>query len=159
MIYWILEYIAISKLWKWVNWGSSQKLTIEFSVILSSDSCRNIHIYAGYIPTQWTGRKTSLEKYIPLTLFVRVQKGYSRVACERELETEQKLQYFDLHLWPSTLCLSRSPGLLNWRPWAHSAGWWLLLLHLISNFSGPQTPSGFPRAPRPGVAFPTTSRL
>ena len=28
-----------------------------------------------------------------------------------------------------------------------SAWWWLSLLHLISNFSGPQTPSGFPRAP------------
>ena len=99
-------------------------------------------------------RRTSLEKYIPLTLFVRLQKGYSRVVCERELETERKLQYFDLHLWPSTLCLSRSPGLLNRRPWAHSAGWWLLLLHLISNFSGPQTPSGFPRAPSAGCGFP-----
>ena len=40
----------------------------------------------------------------------------------------------------------------------HSAGWWLSLLDLISNFSGPQTPSGFPRPPRPGVAFPTTPR-
>ena len=55
-------------------------------------------------------RKTSLTKYLPLTLFVRVQKGYSRSACERELGTEQKLQYSDsLLLWPSTLCLSRSP--------------------------------------------------
>ena len=26
---------------------------------------------------------------------VRVRKGYSRFAFERELETEQKLQYFD----------------------------------------------------------------
>ena len=32
-------------------------------------------------------------------------------------------------------------------PRVHSAGCWLSLLHLISNFSGPQTPSGFPRAP------------
>ena len=35
-----------------------------------------------------------------------------------------------------------------------SAGWWLSLLHLISNFSGPQTPSGFPRAPSAGCGFP-----
>ena len=28
------------------------------------------------------------------------------------------------------------------------------LLHLISNFSGPQTPSGFPRAPSAGCGFP-----
>ena len=49
------------------------------------------------------------------------------------------------NLWPSTLCLSRSPGLLNQRPRAHSAGWWLPLQHLISIFSGPQ----FIRAPSP----------
>ena len=33
---------------------------------------------------------------------------------------------------------------------------WMMafLLHLISNFSGPQTPSGFPRAPSAGCGFP-----
>ena len=44
--------------------------------------------------------------------------------------------------------------MLNRRPWGHSAGWWLSLLHLISNFSRPQTPSGFPRAPSAGCGFP-----
>ena len=40
-----------------------------------------------------------------------------------------------------------------------SAGLWLSLLHLISNFFGPQLNRG-PRGPlRPGMAFPTTSRL
>ena len=39
-------------------------------------------------------------------------------------------------------------------PGVHSAGCWLSLLHLISNFSGPQTPSGFPRAPLAGCGFP-----
>ena len=39
-------------------------------------------------------------------------------------------------------------------PGVHSAGWWLSLLHLISNFSGPQTPSGFPRDPSTGCGFP-----
>ena len=34
-----------------------------------------------------------------------------------------------------------------------SAGGWLSLLHLISNFSGPQTPSGFRRAPSAGCGF------
>ena len=58
-----------------------------------------------------------------------------------------------------TLCLSCSLGLLNWRPRAHSAGCWLSLLHLISIFSGPQTPLGFRGPPRSGVAFPTISRL
>ena len=57
-------------------------------------------------------------------------------------------------LWPSALCFSRSLGLLNWSPGVHSAGCWLSLLHLISNFSGPQTPSGFPRAPSARCGFP-----
>ena len=39
-------------------------------------------------------------------------------------------------------------------PGVHSAGCWLSLLHLISNFSGPQAPSGFPRAPSAGYGFP-----
>ena len=45
-----------------------------------------------------------------------------------------------------TLCLSRSLVLLNRRPRAHSAVWWLSLLHLISIFSGLQlirTPGPF----------------
>ena len=53
-----------------------------------------------------------------------------------------------------TLCLSCSLGLLNRRPRAHSAGCWLSLLHLISILSGPQTPSGLPRAPSVGCGFP-----
>ena len=43
-------------------------------------------------------------------------------------------------------CSTRGPGV-------HSAGCWLSLLQLISNFSGPQTPSGFPRAPSAGCGF------
>ena len=44
-------------------------------------------------------------------------------------------------------------------PEAHSAGWWLSLLHLINNFAGPQL-NRWPWGPlRPGVAFPTTSSL
>ena len=38
-------------------------------------------------------------------------------------------------LWPSALYLSCSPDA---QPEAHSTGWWLSLLHLISIFSGPQ---------------------
>ena len=40
------------------------------------------------------GRKTQEDFFtsiLPLTLFERVRKGCSRVACERELETEHKL--------------------------------------------------------------------
>ena len=44
--------------------------------------------------------------------------------------------YWPRLLWPSALCLSRSPGLLNRMPRGPLC--WLSLLHLISNFSGPQ---------------------
>ena len=56
-----------------------------------------------------TSGHSSLEKYISHLI--------ERVVCERELETEQRLQHID----PSTLLaitvfLSRSPGVLNRRP-------------------------------------------
>ena len=60
-------------------------------------------------------------------------------------------------LWPSTLCLSRSPELLNRRPRGPLC--WVMAFftasyqRLISNSSGPQWPL------RPGVAFPTTPYL
>ena len=65
-----------------------------------------------------------------------------------------ELKYFDLHSYDhhvvSFLFSWCSTGGLG----AHSAGCWLSLLHLISNFSGPQTPLGFPRAPSAGCGFP-----
>ena len=104
-------------------------------------------------------RKTSLTIFTSHVI-ARVRKGCVGFYCERELETEKKLQYFDPTVMTVTLCLSCSLGLLNRRPRAHSGGCWLSLLHLII-FSGPQTPSGFPMPPptRLGVAFPTTSPL
>ena len=83
-------------------------------------------------------------KYMPLTLFVRVRKGCVGFYCERELEIEHICNILTLNWWLSCcvflvlLMLTRSPGV-------HSAGWWLSLLHLISIFSGPQ----FIRAPSP----------
>ena len=62
------------------------------------------------------------DTYIPLTLLQGFEKGYSRFACERELETEQKRQYFDPHSYGRQRCvflvflmLNRSPcGPLCW---------------------------------------------
>ena len=42
--------------------------------------------------------------------------------------------------------------MLNRRPWAHSAGWWLFLLHLITIFSGPHSTG--PQAPSAWCSFP-----
>ena len=61
----------------------------------------------------------------------RVRKGCVEFYCKRELETEHNWNILDPKLWPSALCLSRSPGLLNRSPGFHSAGCWLTLLHLV----------------------------
>ena len=129
---------------------------------------------------------SSLEKYICTSHFIiRVRKGYSRFACERELETEHNYKI----LTPTLIAVSVVAFSFFWcstgGPEAHSAGCglslphlvtngspntiggpkgpfsreWLSLPHLISNFSGPQLNQG-PRDPlQPCMAFPTTSRL
>ena len=86
---------------------------------------------------------------------VRVRKGLLRGFMVRgSWRPNRTAIFWPTLLWPSVLCLSRSPGLLNRRP--RSPLGWLSLLHLISNFSGPQLNRG-PREPlRPGVAFPNT---
>ena len=62
--------------------------------------------------------------------------------------------YWPPLLWPSALCLSRSPGLLNRRPRGPALCWMMAFFtesyyQLLS-----KTPSGFPRAPSAGCGFP-----
>ena len=85
-----------------------------------------------------------LRKIFTSPFIASVRKGCVGFYCERELETEHNWNILTPKLWLSALCLFRSLGLLNRSPGVHCAGCWLSLLHLISNFSGPQTPSGFP---------------
>ena len=61
----------------------------------------------------------------------RVRKGCVGFYCERELETKNNWNILTPKIWPSALCLSRSPGLLNRSTGVHSAGCWLSLLHLV----------------------------
>ena len=50
-----------------------------------------------------------------------------------------ELQYFDPHSYGRQRCVFLVlQGCSTGGPGAHSAGWWPSLLHLISNFSGPQ---------------------
>ena len=60
--------------------------------------------------------------------------------------TKQKLHILTLLLWPSRcvflVLLDAQPEVLG-----STAGCWLSLLHLISIFSGPQTPSGVSESP------------
>ena len=72
-----------------------------------------------------------------------------------------ELQYNDLHSYCRQCCVFLVlKGCSTGGPGAQlSAGWWLSLLHLISNFSGPQlfwlpTQSGDPRALSAGLSLP-----
>ena len=101
-------------------------------------------------------RKASLTKYLPLTLLQGFEKGYTRFACERELETEHNWNILTPKLWPSALCLSRSLGLLNRRP--RGSLCWVLASFTASYQQLLWTPTHQdPKPLRPGVAFPTTS--
>ena len=76
---------------------------------------------------------------------VRVRKGLIRVLLWEAVGDWTKTAiYWPPLLWPSALCLSRFPGLLNRRP--RGTLCWLSLPHLISNFSGPQLIRG-PKGP------------
>ena len=91
---------------------------------------------------------------IYLSLYCKVWKGLLKVCVWEGFGDRTELKYFDPHSYGRQRCVFLVLLMLNRRPWVHSAGYWLSLLHLISNFSGPQTPSGFPRAPSAGCDFP-----
>ena len=72
-----------------------------------------------------------------------------RFACERELETEQRLQYIDPHSYGHQCCVfsfSRAARPEAQRPTLLGAGF----LYRILSPTGLQTPSGVPRAPSAG---------
>ena len=98
-------------------------------------------------------RKTSLTKYLPLTLL----QGFEKVIQGLRVRGSWRSNINGNILTPTLMavnvvsfsfsrCSTGGPGV-------HSAGCWLSLLHL-SNFSGPQTPLEFPRAPSAGCGFP-----
>ena len=90
---------------------------------------------------------------------VRVRKGLLKVCVWEGVGDQTELQYFDLHSYGRQHCVFLVlQGCSTGGPEAHSAGWWLSLLHLISIFSRPQLIRAS-RPLRPDVAFPITSRL
>ena len=91
---------------------------------------------------------------------VSVRKGLLKVCVWEGVGDRTETVTFDPYSYGRQRCVFLVPqGCSTGGPGVHSAGCWLSLLHLISNFSGPQTPSGSRGPPRQGVAFPTTSRL
>ena len=100
-------------------------------------------------------KKTSLEKYSPLTLL----QGFERLAYERMLETEHKLHILTPLLWPSRcvflvlLMLGSTPSGVSEDPLGRV---WPSLPHLISNPLGVcwQLHRGFPRSLSVGCGLP-----
>ena len=116
-------------------------------------SCRNIHIYAGYILTQWitdARRKTSLTIFTS-HFIARVRKGCVRFYCERELEIEHNSNILTPHSYGrhvvSFLFSWCSTGGLG----AHSAGWSATSYQQLLRS---QNRSGFSRPPEAGCGFP-----
>ena len=98
-------------------------------------------------------RKTSLTKCLPLTLL----QGFEKVVWGFTVRGSWRSNITAI-FWPQCYGCHVVSFLFSWCSTgglgAHSAVWWLSLLHLISIFSGPQTPSGFPRATSVGCGFP-----
>ena len=97
--------------------------------------------------------------YLPLTLFVTFEKGYSRFACERELETEHNCNI----LTPTFMAVNivsfsfyKAAQAEAQRPTLLSDGFLYCILSATS--LDPNSIRG-PEPLRPGVSFPTTSRL
>ena len=67
----------------------------------------------------------------------RVRKGLLKVCVWEGAGDRTELKYFDPHSYGRQRCVFLVLQLLNRTPRAHSAGWWLSLLHLLSIFSGP----------------------
>ena len=98
--------------------------------------------------------------FVPLTLFVRVRKGCVGFYCEREQETEQKLQYFDPTLMAvSVVSFSFSstaqPEALEPSSLVDDG----FLYCILSATSLDPNSIGGPEPLRHDVAFLTTSRL
>ena len=98
-------------------------------------------------------------KNIYLSLYYKGSKRITQSLRVRGAGDRTETAIFDLHSYGRQRCVFLVLLMLNQRSIGPLCGWWLPLLHLISNFSGAQTPSGFPRAPSAGVVLPTTSRL
>ena len=83
--------------------------------------------------------KTSLQIYLPLTLFVRFEKVVWGFTVRGSWRSNITAIFWPLTLMTVTLCLSCSLVLLNRRPRAHSSGpkgpfglMWLSLPHFVS---------------------------
>ena len=116
----------------------------------------HIQIHAECILMQWIKTSENFFRKIGTSHFiVRVRKGLLKVLLWEGVGDQTELQYIDPHSYDHQHCVflvlqGCSTGGLG----ALSAGWWLSLPHLVSNFSGPQLNRGSQRPLLPGGGFP-----
>ena len=100
--------------------------------------------------------KTSLKIY--LSLYCKGSKRFTQgFTVSGSWGPNRNCNILTPLLWPSAWCLSRSQGLINRGPGAHSAGFLYCLLSPTGLV--PKLYRGSRGPLRPGVAFPTTSCL
>ena len=99
-------------------------------------------------------REDIFRKICTSHFIVRVRKGLLRVLLWEGVGDRTELQYIDPYSYGRQRCVFLIlQGCSTGGPGAQlSAGWWLSLLHLISNLSGPQLNRG-PRAPLAWCGF------
>ena len=105
--------------------------------------------------------KVPLEKYVPLILLLGFEKGYSRFACERELETERNCNILTPTLMAVSVVsfsFSRAAQPEAQRPSSLLDDGFLYCI-LSATSLVPKLHRGSRGPLRPGVAFLTTSRL
>ena len=105
------------------------------------------HLYVVYLYTD-SCRKNHNDTIIKTTedFFKKIYLSLYCNVCEWEGVGDRiELQYIDSHSYGHQRCVFLVLLMLNRMPGGPLC--WLSLLHLITNWSGPQTPSGVPRAP------------
>ena len=131
-------------------------------------SCRNVHIYAGYIPTQWTtdarndkdARRKTQEDFFNNILPLTLLQGFEKVLWGLRVRWSWRPNITEI-FWPHCHDRHVVSFLFSWCSTgglgAHSAGWSATSYQQL--LRSPKLHRGSRGPPRPSVAFPTTSRL
>ena len=117
-----------------------------------------IYILDAYRRNEQQTQENFLKKIFTFHFIARVQKGCVGFYCERDLETDQKLQYFD----PTVMAASvvSFSFFRTAQPEAQDPLCWVRAFFIASYQHLLWTPTHQgPKPLRPGVAFLTTSRL
>ena len=151
----IVEFVAPCRVW--LSSNSLRRAMCDFCRIRNTVVCdyqlyshMQIHIYIQH-HNDTINKQTSEDLFKKICTFhfiVRVRKGLLKVCVWEGAGDGTELQYIDPHSYGRQRCVFLVlQGCSTGGPGAQlSVGWWLSLLHLISNFSGPQLiggPEGF----------------